>query len=253
MDKKYWDNIAEYYESEIFPVLENDTEGLVVGLIEKYGDRDCIASDLGCGIGHFLPFLSREFNRVTAVDISEVCIDRAKEECTHLDNVEYICTDISAGTADLPEVEFCLSVNALITPSLEDRLKMFDIIGTHIKKDGHLVLVVPSLESAIFCDFRQIESNLRSGLRPAAAVNADFQTRKSLRNSDGLFEGNILIDDVPTKHYLKEELIAILSERNLSIIEFSKIEYPWSAEFISAPRWMSEPFPWDWLVVARKV
>ena len=166
--------------------------------------------------------------------------------------IQCLHADLSSGTIDLQQVEFCLSVNAIITPSLEDRLKIFDFIGAHIKEDGHLVLVVPSLESALFCDFRQIESNLRSGLRPSAAVNADFQTRKSLRNSDGLFEGNILIDDVPTKHYLKEELIAVLAERDLSITGFSKIEYPWSAEFISAPRWMSDPYPWDWLVIARK-
>ena len=252
MDKKYWDSIAEYYESEIFPVLENDTDGLVVGLIERYGNKNCIASDLGCGIGHFIPYLSKEFKQVIAVDISDVCIDRAKEECAHLDNIEYLCMDLSSKDVDLPKVEFCLSVNALITPSLEDRLKMFDFIGTHIKQDGHLVLVVPSLESAMFCDFRQIESNLRSGLKPSAAVNADFQTRKSLRNSDGLYEGTILIDDVPTKHYLKEELIAMLGERGLRVIDCSKIEYPWSTEFISAPRWMSEPYPWDWLVIARK-
>jgi len=78
--------------------------------------------------------------------------------------------------------------------------------GKTIKKDGHLVLVVPSLESALFSDFRQIESNLRSGLKPSAAVNADFQTRKSLRNSDGLFvplrDGELDRPERPVRHRL---------------------------------------------------
>ena len=29
-----------------------------------------------------------------------------------------------------------------------------------------------------------------------------------------------------------------------------KIAYPWTTEFAEPPRWMREPYPWDWLVEA---
>ena len=34
--------------------------------------------------------------------------------------------------------------------------------------------------------------------------------------------------------------------------EIEKIEYAWDADFEDAPRWMQDPYPWDWLIVARK-
>ncbi len=253
MNRQYWDDIAEYYESEIFDVLDNDSEGLIVGLIEKYG-KDCsTASDLGCGIGRFLPTLSDACEKVLAVDFSRNILARAQEECSHLDNVEFIPMDLSCPGASLPDVDLCISVNALITASLEERIKMFDFIAEHLEENGYFILVVPSLESAMLYDFRQIEWNLRSGLKPSAAVNADFRSRKIINNSEGLHEGIVLVDDVPTKHYLKEELVATLECRGIKIIDLFKIEYPWSTEFISPPRWMKGPYPWDWLTVAQKL
>jgi hypothetical protein len=34
---------------------------------------------------------------------------------------------------------------------------------------------------------------------------------------------------------------------------FQKIEYNWDTEFIKPPKWLKEPRPWDWMVVARKL
>jgi hypothetical protein len=133
-------------------------------------------------------------------------------------------------------------------PSLAERLRILDVMAGHILKDGHLMLVVPSLESAMLTDFCLIQMNLREGFSPASAVRAGFEKNGHFR----LRQGIVSIDNVPTKHYLKEELVALLERRNLRIIEINKIEYPWDTEFDSPPRWMKHPYPWDWLVVARK-
>ncbi len=60
------------------------------------------------------------------------------------------------------------------------------------------------------------------------------------------------IAGVPTKHYLCDEIAALLEARGLRPLEFEKIEYPWTSEFADPPRWMQAPYPWDWLCVARK-
>ena len=65
-------------------------------------------------------------------------------------------------------------------------------------------------------------------------------------------EGVVQIDQVETKHFLKEELEILLNNRGLRTLEVEKIEYPWTSEFTSPPRWMQAPFPWDWLFVAQK-
>jgi hypothetical protein len=97
-------------------------------------------------------------------------------------------------------------------------------------------------------DFRLVEMNLRNGFGPASAVRAGFQTPDYRRLNQGI----VPVDDVPTKHYLREELVALLESRLLRILNIRKIEYPWNTEFDSPPRWLKEPLPWDWLVVAQK-
>jgi len=128
---------------------------------------------------------------------------------------------------------------------------MLDLVANHLGPGSHLVLVVPSLESALLTDFRLIEWNLRDGMKPSAAVRAGFRAHRQTDNPH-LHEGIVQIDDVPTKHYLKEELVALLERRSMRILDIYKIEYSWKTEFASPPRWMRSPFPWDWLLVAEK-
>jgi len=251
MKREYWNKLADCYEDEVFNVLRNDRNGIVLDLIRKYGSSAKNATDYGCGVGRWLPCLCETFSSVLALDISRKCIDVAKTQCPQLQNVEYRTIDLTTRRPNLPKTHFALSVNTLIMPSLAARLRLFDVMVRHTLDDGHLLLVVPALESAMFADFRLIEWNLRSGLRPAAALRAGF-CRHNERDKQRLHQGIVLADNVPTKHYLREELIAIFQHNNLRIKAIHKVEYSWKTEFDSPPGWMQQPYPWDWLVIAQK-
>ena len=67
------------------------------------------------------------------------------------------------------------------------------------------------------------------------------------------FQGNLDIDNVATKHYLREELTVLLDREGFAIDKFQKIEYSWKTEFNNPPKWLKDPKPWDWMVVARKL
>jgi len=252
MKREYWNNLAASYEDEIFSVLENDRKKLILKLIKKYGSGAKTANDFGCGIGHFLPMLSANFDRVNAIDISYKFIAKAKNKYKHLPNIEYITADLAKPRLRLEKTYFALSVNMLIMPSLVCRARILDCLAKHILKNGHLLLVVPSLESAMLVDFRLIEWNLRNGINPSSVVRSIFDEPKKSDNRY-LHQGIVPIDSVPTKHYLKEEVIALLESKKLRITDICKIEYPWNTEFASPPKWMKEPYPWDWLVVAQKM
>ncbi len=252
MERSYWNKIAENYEDEIFEVFKNDSNSLVTKRIKKYANTKGNANDLGCGIGSFIPHLSSHFKHVSAIDISSKCIARAKIKCSALRNVTYTTVDMAKPRATLPMADFALSVNSIITPSLKDRIAIFNTICKNIKIGGHLVLVVPSLESVMLSDARLIEWNLRKKMTPSTAVKAGL---KSHRQSDTpeLNQGNVKIDGVATKHYLAEELGIILESRGMKVLEIEKIQYSWDTEFEKPPKWMKAPFPWDWLCVAKKV
>ena len=206
---------------------------------------------IGCGIGRFLPYLSTNFRQVLAIDISPKCIARSQFECSHLSNIKYFTLDLAAPRTKLPKADFALSVNSIISPLMSRRNRIFDAITKHLRRGSYLFLVVPALESALLTDCRLIEWNLRQGMKPKDASQKAFRVYRKADNPC-LHEGIIAIEGVPTKYYLKEELVTILQKRRMKIVDIHKIEYSWKTEFTSPPRWMKAPFPWDWLFVAQK-
>lgn len=251
MDVAYWNDVAENYDREIFSVLENDDENLISDRIERFGSEAGSASDLGCGIGKFLPLLSRSFARVYAYDISERCLEQAQENCPELANIEYIRADLAKKKFKMPKVDFILCVNSVIMPSISQRERYFRSISGNLVQGGHLVLVVPSFESAIYSKIRLLQWNQRRGLNYGTSVMAVWNSN-SRQKASHLQQGIVNIDHVPTKHYLKEELFTVLQEYGLDVLEILKIEYKWETEFNDPPHWLKEPFPWDWMVTARK-
>ena len=252
MNRGYWNRLAARYEDEIFSVLANDRAALVADRVRRCGRPDRTATDVGCGIGHFLPLLAAHFRRVLAVDLSPKNVARARRRHSGLANVDYRAADLAAPRARLPAADFALCVNVLIAPDLALRARILDVVARHLRPGGQLVLVVPALESILLTDFRLIQWNLRDGQPPARAAGAGYRAFRSVRRPR-LHEGVVPIAGVPTKHYLRDEIAALLDARGLRPLEFEKIEYPWTSEFTDPPRWMQAPYPWDWLCVARKV
>lgn len=243
--------MAACYEAEIFSVLEHDREGRIAAKVARYGKKSQTASDVGCGIGHFLPLLSKRFRNVLALDLSADCIAQAQARHADLRNVEYRAVDLATPRLRLPKVDFALCVNAAIAPSLAHRNRLLDVTCRHLRPGAHLVLAVPALESSFLTDFRLVEWNLRDGMEPGRAVGAGFRAYRPTGNPRA-HEGVVRIDQVATKHFLKEELLILLENRGLRTLEIEKIEYPWTTEFADPPRWMQAPYPWDWLFVAQK-
>ncbi len=251
MNQHYWDRMSQVFDQEIFNVSKHDVHHKIAAQIGRLGSPRKTAIDLGCGVGRFIPFLAEAFGRVHATDFSRSCIRRAQADCARWSNVEYLVCDYTKPQAKLPRYDFGLCVNSLIMPSLQERITAIDAITRHLIESGHLLVVVPSLESSVLTNFRLIQWNLRNGLSPSAAVRSGFGTPKS--SADGrLHQGIVSIDGVSTKHYLEEEICILLQEKNLKVLSIEKLEYQWDTEFERPPRWMTQPYPWDWFVLARK-
>ncbi|MCE5340772.1 MAG: class I SAM-dependent methyltransferase [Planctomycetaceae bacterium] len=250
MKREYWNGLSDKYEDEIFSVLENDKRKLICGLIEKYGSSSKTVNDFGCGIGHLLGILAKNFQQVNAIDISYKFIARAKKRYKHLSNIEYTVADLADNALEFPKTHFGMSVNLLIMPSHSVRIKIFDSMIKHIRKNGHLLMVVPSIESVMLTNYMLAQWNLRDGINPIKAYSANFTSPETY--SKNLCHGIVPIDGVPTKHYLKEELEAMMVENKMKIINMQKIEYKWDTEFAAPPKWMKAPYPWDWLILSQK-
>ncbi len=247
MDRKYWDKIAPGYNEEIFDVLYNDKKNIIRSAIEKFASRSSTVIDIGCAVGKWLPILSPAFKKVLAIDISERNLAIAQNNYPQLKNIEYRHIDMSKEDMQLPKFDVAVCINAILTDSLKKRSIFFNNLAACLKKKGSLVLVVPSLESWL-CT-RIIQNRWQIDKKLFAEKIPDEDAAKKYLN---LLQGNADIDNVPTKHYLREELGLLLSREGFVMKKCEKIEYTWHTEFVAPPKWLKEPRPWDWMVVAKK-
>ena len=218
--------------------------------LRRISSRSRSVADIGCGIGHFLPVLSRYFKRVYANDISEALLARARKDHKKLSNITFLAGDICSAFKKIPRVDCVVSVNSLISSSMSIRHKMLEAMAKILKPGGNLVLVVPSLESSLLVDLRFVQWKWKDGSSFVTALRSVYL--KDPLADHKARQGILGIDGVATKHYLKEEICFLLNDAGMDVKEVVKIEYGWDTEFERVPRWMRAPYPWDWLVIARR-
>jgi 2-polyprenyl-3-methyl-5-hydroxy-6-metoxy-1,4-benzoquinol methylase len=248
MNRSYWEMIASSYNDEIFDVLHNDKKALIRSAIKKYASKSKTVIDIGCAVGKWLPVLSPAFKKVYAVDISAKNLEIAQQLYPQYKNVEYLRVNMSGKNTKAPKCDFGICINAILTPSLKERTIFFQSLSACIKKGGRIIITIPSLESFLLASIIQQQWKIDKQFFPATK-----NAKEAIRKWNNIRQGNADIDDVPHKHYLKEELQLLLSNEKFIAEDFQKIEYDWNTEFLKPPEWLKEPKPWDWMVVAKKL
>jgi 2-polyprenyl-3-methyl-5-hydroxy-6-metoxy-1,4-benzoquinol methylase len=247
MDRKYWEKIAPGYNDEIFDVLHNDKKALIRSAIKKIASPGKTVIDAGCAIGKWLPVLSPAFKKVIAADISAKNLAIAKKNYPHYNNVEYVRADMSSHKIKLPKADVVICINAILTDSLKKRKAFFHNLSSCLKKDGHLILVIPSLESWLLTRIIQNQWKIDKKL-----FVEKLSGPEAIKRYKNIQQGNTEIDNVATKHYLKEELLLLLTHESFEVQGIKKIAYNWKTEFLNPPEWLQTPGPWDWMIVAKK-
>jgi 2-polyprenyl-3-methyl-5-hydroxy-6-metoxy-1,4-benzoquinol methylase len=247
MKRTYWEKIAPGYNDEIFDVLYNDKKGLISSAIRKIASPSKTVIDAGCAVGKWLPLLSPLFKKVIAADISAKNLVIAQKTHPSIGNVNYRRADMSSKKLKLPKCDAAICINAVLTDSLKKRNQFFHNLYSCLKKNGHLILVVPSLESWLLTRIIQHKWKVDRKL-----FEENLSAKESNTRYGNIRQGNVEIDTIITKHYLQEELMLLLSKEGFLIESCKKIEYDWKTEFIKPPRWLHDPQPWDWLIIASK-
>jgi len=253
MDVAYWDQLATTYSEEVLSSFHADRSGAIRRCLDDLGGPRKTVLDLGCGVGNYLHALSKRFGRVVGVDQSEELLEVARRDHGHRSNVELRCVDAADGRAIRgARANVVVCANVLIMADAERRDAILRAARDSMTRNGRLVLVVPSLESALWAHRRLAEWYEREGAEDPETEAEEDAVGPSKRACRELLRGLVRIDDVPTKHHLAEELVLTLRHRGLQVRRLERVHYPWDSEFGEAPAWMRDPYPWDWLAVASK-
>jgi SAM-dependent methyltransferase len=242
MNRDYWDRQAGEWDQAIFNSLREDVDGVVRRAIRAAARRHSTVLDFGCGVGGYLPFLSATFENVHAVDWSPQCVELAVHRAGRLPNVTVERSTPSALARLERSVGCVVAANVVIHPAARVRRTLWRSIRRVLKRGGTGIFVVPSLESAAYCEF------IRRRVAPRRASSYDFHPRGVRAEA-----GTVGIEGVPTKHYTGEELDATLALAGFHLTRLAHVRYRWSTESLTPPRSLRARLPWDWLAVARAV
>ena len=250
MDQKVWDQAAPQYDEEIFDTFANDRRKVLRKALEGVVRSHHTVCDFGCGVGRTIPFLAQRAKQVVAADFSAASLKIAEQNFGDRENVQLLQQDLA-----LTQPPFCcadvgLLMQVLIMPDAHLREGILTTVHKNIRQGAHLVAVVPALEVALLTYQRIGQWYRRDGSSSTEAVE---QMRYSAQQEIvSLVEGIVKISDTPTKHFLREEVLMTFRDADFEVVKLEKIEYSWEADFEEPPTWMQDPYPWDWLVVARK-
>lgn len=250
MDRAYWDKTADDYDDQIHDSLACDLRGVIQKRTAEFNPRGGVACDFGCGVGKYIPLLSRRARTVHAFDLSPRLIESAIAACGHFEGVEFHVADLAEPDVTLPRCDFAACTNVLILPDRDVRRRILANMHASLRPGGHLLAIVPSTENALFVSQTLAEWNRREGVGVDEAYKEPLDTMG--RDVRAVIDGIVRIEGVPTKHYLREEAELMFTEAGFRVSKVDKVEYDWTTEFTEPPSWLGEPGPWDWLFVVER-
>ncbi len=248
MDAKHWDKLADSFEKEVMSSLHTDKSGVLYKAIRKYISKKDHVADFGCGVGGFIPLLSKCGKHVSGCDFSSKCIDIAKKKFKKKKNVDFFVHDLTKTLKQ--KYDAGVAANVLIAHQPEMLVKMLHTMAATIKKGGHLIVVIPSLESSLYVYKSIVDVLIQQG--ETEADSRKYVTEKIKEDYLSLTDGVIKVGGVPTKHYLAEEFEMQLLKFGMKVVQQKKLQYPWETEIENPPKNLKGSLPWDWLFVARK-
>jgi len=244
-ERAHWNKIGSSYQEEIFDVFRSDRLKLLPKILQKYYNTSHRAIDFGCGTGRAFEYLSPNFKSVFGVDISDSLLALASR--SEFKNITLKQHDLTKPLRASADFGFCC--NVVMLPEAEKSMAMLRTIRKSLKPDGTAIFVLPSLDSALYSAWQLIEWYKKENV-DADQIPADELSIIKAKKTD-LVDGIVYIDGVPTRHYSASQLEVWFTKAGLKITAIDKIEYDWDSEFSSPPKWMKEPYPWDWLVECK--
>lgn len=251
MDKAYWDRVADCFDKEVMKILDRDRSGVLTSAISVASSSRKTVADFGCGNGSLLGLLAERFHDVHAIDHSDKLLGQARQQNTDHKNIQYIQADLASHYVSKPKVDVLVCVNVVIQPDVEVRDRILENAAAAVKARGTVIFVVPAYESLIHTYQTIVETNVAQGVPRDEAVAEVEEVYKSEVLSP--IEGIVSLGGEPTKLHTLTEISTSLTDVGLDQIVSHRIEYDWDEMIDDAPEGLGAPYPWDWLLVSRKL
>src|SRR5436190_15077824 len=166
----HWSRAAASYEQDYIDPYRPEVRSPLLKKLQGLADpAHKVAADLGCGIGPLLPLLAERFHKVYAVDFAGGMLERARQCCAQLGNVEFLqrrLTDLSplAGRVDV-----AVAINSLVMPELTELEASLRQARSILRPGGRFLGIVPAMDGVHYYTMLLLDRALAAG-QPASAA-----------------------------------------------------------------------------------
>ena len=166
----FWNQAAKSYEQDFVDPYRPDVRSPLARALRGVSEPgQKTVADLGCGIGPLLPFLAEHFQHVFAVDFAAGMLQRARERCHHLPNVEFLQLSLTDLASLARRVDVAVAVNSLVMPdipALEESLRQ---IRHLFRPGGQFLGIVPAMDAIHYYTMLLVDRALAAGKPMQAA------------------------------------------------------------------------------------
>ncbi len=206
-------------------------------------------ADLGCGVGPLLPALARRFNRVIAVDFAPGMLERARERCADLTNVEFHQLELTDLSTLEGSLDVAVAVNSLVLPDPERLETALKAIHAALRPRGRFLGIVPAIDSIHYFTMLLSDRARQAGLTVAQArAHAAKHAEHELYD---FAVGDFHFRGLEQHFWNPFEVRHRLRQAGFRKVALRKVRLAWQ-QFGCARELADFAPPWDWFFSARR-
>lgn len=229
MSQQGWNRLAAEFETSVCDITATSGPQIARLVALTKPNRRKTLVDAGCGIGTFVERFGQSFGKIVAFDFAAAMVKRAQRLCKDTKHAEWHALPLEKAGAKFGSVaNLAVCLNVITAPKPRLREQQWASLGQLVKPGGHLLVVVPALESARYVAEMDAE---------AFHGSVDIESELVRRN------------DTEQKHYSRQELRRIVTQLGFEVVALRKATYPWGEDGLELTERKS---PWDWACLARK-
>lgn len=246
-----WDQIAKEYKAEIISPLTHAKSNPLWSDLDQLIPKSATLADIGCGTGTLIKKMLQRYDpfKIYGIDFSIGMIN----ECQKIksERLELIHSSMSELLRFELKVDLATSINSMIMPEETLIKKSLQAIGGSLKKDGHFLAILPSLDSireeydyTYQQEFKRYQNEKiaqKSTDKKMDAFRIDF--------SRGLY----FTGDMVQKYYTKNEIERLFLEAGFKIETIDQVIYKSGHSFNYGDQNLKgHPPMWDYYIKAIK-
>jgi SAM-dependent methyltransferase len=245
-----WSGVAKSYEVEfVDPYLPEVRNPLPAVLERLAGDGTKTAADLGCGVGPLLPLLAKRFRQVFAVDFAEGMLERSRERCTGLANVEFLRRGFTDLAPLAGRIDVAVAVNSLVLPNVAELEQALEQIHAAVRPGGHFVGIVPAMDAVHYFTMMLLDRARQAGM-PLSQARRNAAHHAEHELYDFAF-GEFRYQGLEQHFWQPFEVKYRLRRAGFHHIRLKKVHLAWHQ--FGCVRDLDEYLPpWDWFFRARR-